>query len=659
MIRTLIVRVFPLFFLLEYDTLIKVRKWNVKQKRTKGGTVMDYMKYITIQVIKKSERSEVVFAAMDEMDVPVVVKRLQGANPEIYRGIAKLRNSHIPRIYCVEEQGEELCIAEEYIDGRTLDVYLAEETLTDLQKMELMVQLCEALEVLHQCNPPVIHRDIKPSNILITTDGVLKIIDFDASRQYKTEKNTSDTRLLGTVEYAAPEQFGYAQTDVRSDIYSAGVVFNEIKTEKDSSYAGGLKRLIDKCTSFDPENRYKNVTELKKDLLKCIERAKYPVWKRWLVPSMATGVLLLMLIAGAVQQHREKERAVSGDLQGTPTMQADKSPEQPTEEPQPTEVPLKFVTKPEEVSDWYIPTVRWGYIGENREYKVGKRLVGTRTEKAGYSCRNMKCADAYGVSWKLNDNDSIELSYHKIYDQLILELPEVIQMKYCNRMVVRAQNEVGKITVILYDEEREEIGQFDLGKTQGAQEVTFYPDCKWNAEYIGFMANDGELLDYSEFEAMLYYVDFYMLNSSSEKTTHYMAYLKERCFYDLTYKRNYKDDASINLTYNKVYGELQLKLPEPVDMKQCEGVSVVMDTGGNVFSIKLFDEDFDELDCAYDYRTDGMQEVLLDTYTKKKVYGIGLMIDEENPGDWTDDNDCEVTVKSISFYMKPGYKNES
>ena len=137
---------------------------------------MDYMKYITIQVIKKSERSEVVFAAMDEMDVPVVVKRLQGANPEIYRSISKLRNLHIPRIYCVEEQGEALCIAEEYIDGRTLDVYLAEETLTDLQKMELMVQLCEALEVLHQCNPPVIHRDIKPSNILITTDGVLKII---------------------------------------------------------------------------------------------------------------------------------------------------------------------------------------------------------------------------------------------------------------------------------------------------------------------------------------------------------------------------------------------------------------------------------------------------------------------------------------------------
>lgn len=619
---------------------------------------MDYMKYITIQVIKKSERSEVIFAAMDEMDVPVVVKRLQGANPEIYRGIAKIRNSHIPRIYCVEEKGEELCVAEEYIDGRTLDKYLAEETLTDMQKMELMVQLCEALEVLHQCNPPIIHRDIKPSNILISEDGVLKIIDFDASRQYKTEKNTSDTRLLGTVEYAAPEQFGYAQTDVRSDIYSAGVVFNEIKTEKESSYAGRLKRLIDKCTSFDPENRYKNVTELKKDLLKCIERAKYPLWKRWLVPSVATGVLLLMMVFGAVQQHREKERAALTELPGTPTMQVDKNPEHPTEKPQPTEAPLKFVTKPEEVTDWYIPEVRWGYIDDNEEYKVGKRLVGARTEKAGYSCRDMKCADAYGVSWKLNDNNAISLDYHKIYEELILELPDVINMKFCNRMVVRAKNEVGDITIILYDEAKEEIGHVDLNKAQGAQDFTFYPDCEGKVEYIGFMGNDGELLDYSEFKAMIYYVDFYMMNPLSTRTSYYMAYLKERTHYDLTYTKNFKDDASVTMNFSKVYGELQLKLPEPVDMEQCDGVSVVMDTGGEAFTVKLFDEKFNELGYSWDLTTEGMQEVLLDLSVKGTVYGIGLMIDEVNPGDWTDGNDSEVTVKSINFYMKPGYKNE-
>lgn len=626
---------------------------------------MDYMKYITIQVIKKSERSEVVFAAMDEMDVPVVVKRLQGANPEIYREIAKLRNPHIPRIYCVEEQGEELCVAEEYIDGRTLDVYLAEETFTDLQKLELMVQLCEALEVLHQCNPPVIHRDIKPSNILITTDGVLKIIDFDASRQYKEEKDTGDTRLLGTVEYAAPEQFGYAQTDVRSDIYSAGVVFNEIKIEKEASFAGAWKRLVDKCTSFDPENRYKNVSDLKKDLLKCTERAKYPLWKRWLVPAIAAGVLLIMLVAGGIQQYREKERAASGGVTGTPTMQADgieehltKEP-QPTEEPEPTAAP-KFVTKPEEVTEWYIPTVRKGYIDDNGEYKIGKRVVGERTEKAGYSCRELSYKASRHVSWKLNDNAAITMNFDKIYGQLVFELPVVVDMEYCNRLVVWAENKIGDIAIVLYNEDYEELEHLYLDKTEGGGEFFFYPKTKEKVEYIGFMANDGELTDYSEFESMISYVDFYTVNPENSKISYDMADLKVEDYYYLNSIRwEEEGEGSVLLNYNRVYGEMKLALPEPVDMRQCIGVSVVMDTGGEAFTVKLYDEVFHELDYSYDHVTNGMEEVVLDVWVTGDVYGIGLMLDEVNGSERTDYSNSVVTVQSINFYMKDDYGQES
>lgn len=291
---------------------------------------MNYMKYITIQVIKKSEHSEVVFAAVDELDVPVVVKRLQGASPEIYGGIAKLKSSHIPRIYCVEDQEEGLCVVEEYIDGRTLDVYLAEEALTDVQKLELCVQLCEALEVLHQCEPPVIHRDIKPSNILITGDGVLKLIDFDASRQYKTEKNTSDTRLLGTIEYAAPEQFGYSQTDVRSDIYSIGVVFSEITIDKDASFAKEWKRLVDKCTSFDPKNRYASVVQLKKSLAGCIKKAKNKnkVKQRTVVGILVAGLLLVLgvlLTRKTGQEEETKQAGYFGEVIQTEQLEVGKS----------------------------------------------------------------------------------------------------------------------------------------------------------------------------------------------------------------------------------------------------------------------------------------------------------------------------------------------
>lgn len=290
---------------------------------------MDYSKYKVIQTIKHSDKAEISFASVDGFDKPVVVKRLFEANPDIYYVIQNIRSPHIPQIYYLEARGNELLVVEEYIDGRTLDVYLEETQLTGEQKLRLMLQLCEALEVLHGCNPSLIHRDIKPSNLLVNEDGVLKIIDFDASRQYKREKNTSDTRLLGTVEYAAPEQFGYAQTDFRSDIYSAGVVFSELNINEKTFYKE-WKQLVDKCTSFDPENRYRNVPELKKDLQKCIKVAKRPRRGSWLVSAVAGGILVALLIFIGVQMNREQIGEVS--LPISPTVKL-------TEEQKATNVP--------------------------------------------------------------------------------------------------------------------------------------------------------------------------------------------------------------------------------------------------------------------------------------------------------------------------------
>ncbi len=285
---------------------------------------MDYTKYTPIQVMKKSDKAEVIFAAVDGLDYPVVVKRLFDANPEIYRVISEIENVHIPKIYCVEKLENELFVAEEYVGGKTLDEYLKEDAPEDVKKLEMMTQLCDALMALHTCKPPVIHRDIKPSNIIVTEDGVLKIIDFDASRQYKGEKNTSDTRLLGTIEYAAPEQFGYAQTDFRSDIYSTGVVFSELSMEEKVPFAKDWKRLVDKCTNFSPENRYKNIPELKKDLLKCIQKGKQPNRMRWMIPVVSVAVLTLMVSIGGLQMRKEKEV-----LQPTPVLEE----QQPTSEP--------------------------------------------------------------------------------------------------------------------------------------------------------------------------------------------------------------------------------------------------------------------------------------------------------------------------------------
>lgn len=304
---------------------------------------MDYnnYNYKIIQMIKKSEKAEVLFAAVDGMDAPVVVKRLYEANPEIYRVISEIHNVHIPRIYDIREEENELIVVEEYVDGKTLDAYMSETVLSDIQKMELMVQLCEALEILHGCTPPVIHRDIKPTNILVNEEGILKIIDFDASRQYKGNKNTSDTRLLGTIEYAAPEQFGYAQTDFRSDIYSAGVVFSELELNRKSVFFKEWKHLVDKCTSFDPKNRYKNVAELKKDLQKCIRKEKQAGRKKGIVPAVAGLISFIILIVGGLQIQSERNKEVL-------------LPDSSTSKTQLTEVP-KASNDPEAIQETLAP----------------------------------------------------------------------------------------------------------------------------------------------------------------------------------------------------------------------------------------------------------------------------------------------------------------
>lgn len=266
------------------------------------------MEYQTIFTIKESEKATVELVAMEGHIGPVIVKKLQGATPDIYRLLCHAQNSHLPQVYAVEEQGEILLIAEEYVDGENLEDYLEQRKPGDEEKLDLALQLCEAVEALHSMIPPVIHRDIKPSNILITGKGILKLIDFDASRQYKAFRDAGDTRLLGTVEYAPPEQFGYSQTDVRSDIYSMGVVFLGLQLSENKQQAERWSKLVEKCTSFDPKNRYQSVAELAREIEKLKNKKKFNVWKpAGLVGVLAVGMAAVLLSGMWMKPNRESE----------------------------------------------------------------------------------------------------------------------------------------------------------------------------------------------------------------------------------------------------------------------------------------------------------------------------------------------------------------
>ena len=193
-----------------------------------------------------------------------------------YEQTVALHSMYFPKILKIWEENDVVFLLEEYISGVTLQEKLDGETLfTETELTTLLKQICQALLALHNAIPPIIHRDIKPENIIITTDGNVKLLDFDAAREYKEEKE-HDTVLMGTKHYASPEQFGFMQTDTRSDIYSFGIVFSELlsHTNASSSYHQKAKKIIDKSTMFDPEKRYTNTEQLLKDISLLEKRKK-------------------------------------------------------------------------------------------------------------------------------------------------------------------------------------------------------------------------------------------------------------------------------------------------------------------------------------------------------------------------------------------------
>lgn len=157
--------------------------------------------------------------------------------------------------YCETEKGS--VIIEEYINGENISDRLANgKQFSKSEVMSILWQLVDGLIVLHKLG--IIHRDIKPGN-LIWQSGNIYLIDFETARQPKKESE-SDTCLLGTRGYAAPEQFGFAQTDVRSDIYSLGVTLKEIAGPDISPE---LAELLQRCTALDPAQRFQSVAEIR------------------------------------------------------------------------------------------------------------------------------------------------------------------------------------------------------------------------------------------------------------------------------------------------------------------------------------------------------------------------------------------------------------
>ena len=184
----------------------------------------------------------------------------------LYTLLQKETFPHIPQIVELIPDEEKLIVIEEYIHGKNLEQQLAiKETYSPGEVCALVKALCRILQPLHSHDPQIIHRDIKPSNLILDNSGVLYLIDFDTSKQYDPDKGR-DTVLMGTVEFAAPEQYGFGQSDARTDIYSMGILMHKLLTgslPSQSRYQEGpLAEIIRKCTAIDPCNRFQSCTDL-------------------------------------------------------------------------------------------------------------------------------------------------------------------------------------------------------------------------------------------------------------------------------------------------------------------------------------------------------------------------------------------------------------
>ena len=219
------------------------------------------------------------------------------------RIIASLRHPHIVVVYSMEDVENSLFISMELVLGQTLDQLIPPEGLPIPKFLDLAIPLCDAIGAAHEAG--VAHRDLKPRNIMVTRDGILKVLDFGLAssrpkrplrglEDWTTEDMNLSSHIAGTLAYMAPEQLSGKTPDVRSDVFSLGVVLHEMAAGR-RPFRGAtgaeviaeilradplllsdvrpelprhLSRLVGACLEKDPERRPASARTLAEDLKK-------------------------------------------------------------------------------------------------------------------------------------------------------------------------------------------------------------------------------------------------------------------------------------------------------------------------------------------------------------------------------------------------------
>lgn len=232
--------------------------------------------------------------------------------------LSKLQHPAIVDIVDIEKTDSYIYVVMDHVEGEPLDKVVRQkgpQREEDVQNW--MIQVCDALGYLHRQDPPVVYRDMKPNNIMLHPDGYVKLIDLGVAREYKDEQK-KDTVAFGTTGYAAPEQYGKAQTDARTDIYGIGATMwhllggsappvefplPNVRDANPDVGEGYADVIIPKCTQLERESRYQSCEELAADLEIYQELTReYKAAQRHKVVAFAAalGAAVLLVIIGFI-----------------------------------------------------------------------------------------------------------------------------------------------------------------------------------------------------------------------------------------------------------------------------------------------------------------------------------------------------------------------
>lgn len=292
---------------------------------------MSTLKYHLMSTLKSSGKGDIQLVAADGR---LYIRRYREISQELFRRIRGISCPYLERLVEQSEDENGAYFISEYVEGTPA----SERTFSEKEAVESLLELCAAIKALHRAG--IIHRDIKPSNIICGNDGHIRLIDFDSAR-LRVEFQSQDTEILGTGGYAAPEQYGFMQTDDRSDIYAFGVTMEEILGE--NAEKPKFRRIIRRCTQFDPDRRYRDISAAGR----AIKRAVMP---DFLLFAVAGGIAAAFVVAvyflrgnsqpappGIVRLTEISEAEVTLEIESTP--ETDNTSEAPETETPSEEIP--------------------------------------------------------------------------------------------------------------------------------------------------------------------------------------------------------------------------------------------------------------------------------------------------------------------------------